>query len=157
MERKKRVVVIDDEEDLCALVKEVLEDEGSFEVTAVTEAHKAEALCAQLHPDLILLDVVMPDKNGAEIAKSLKKKEATKDIPIIIMSGLGEMVYFKQKQKWSWLPNRPIVKQRGEVIQESTAERAAEAYGVEDYISKPFEPDLLIEVIGEVLKKRGAS
>lgn len=151
MAEKKKVVVIDDEEDLCFLVKENLEATGEFEVIAVTDPLTAETVCKQHKPALVLLDVVMPTRKGSDVAKALKKDPLTKSIPIIIMSGLGEMVYFKDKAKWDWLPNRPIVRQRGEVIDEKVPRRAAEAYGVDAYISKPFATPDLVETINYLL------
>ncbi len=147
MDQKIKILVVDDERDICILLKESLELEGSFEVVATDNPFEVERLCLSYKPDLIILDVVMPKRSGTEIVLSLKKNEVFGKIPIIIMSGLGEMVYIKKKNKWCWLPNRPVVHERGEICQERTSEKAAQAYGVEDYIEKPFDPDTLIEKI----------
>ncbi|MFH1767661.1 MAG: response regulator [Candidatus Omnitrophota bacterium] len=151
MEGKIKIVVIDDERDICLLIKENLEITGRFAVITTSSPLEAEQLCQQEQPDLILMDVVMPNRKGSDIVESLKKDPGTKRIPIIIMSGLGEMVYFKDKDKWSWLPNMPIVKERGEIIHEFNPNIAAQAYGVRAYIDKPFGAKRLIELIDEVL------
>jgi len=151
---KKRILVIDDEEDLCFLIKENLEQTGKFDVITLSNALEAERTVEIEMPDLVLLDVVMPGKKGSDIATALKNNPVTQRIPIIIMSGLGEMVYYKNLKRWKWLPNRPIVFKRGEVIHESLPEHAAEAYGVDDYIAKPFSTGQLLGLISGVLKSR---
>ena len=158
MNNKKKIVVIDDEKDLCELIKDNLENEeqGKFQVITVNDETKAEETCLGEKPDLILLDVVMPKIKGSEIAKSLKENPQTKNIPIIIMSGLGEMVYFKRKDKWQWLPNRPVVKNRGKIIEEKIPSRAATAYGVEGYIEKPFSIEVLIDIITDILQNKSS-
>jgi len=153
MADKVRIVMIDDEPELCLLVKSNLEDTGEFEVTTTSDPLTAENLCLQQKPDLILLDNVMPGKKGEEIAKSLKKNPETKRIPIIVVSGKGEMIYDKKKKQFQWQPSNPMAKQRGKIIDEKSPERAAAAYGVEDYISKPFTTELLVEVIKGVLER----
>jgi CheY-like chemotaxis protein len=152
---KKKVIVIDDEKDLCLLIKDSLELQGKIEVTIVNDATSAEEVIRELKPDLILLDIVMPKRKGSDIAKALKKDPTTRKIPIIILSGLGEMVYFKEKGKgkWEWLPNQDIVLERGEVIKEYTEGRAAKAYGVEGYLEKPFWTETLVQVVNETLAR----
>ncbi len=151
--QKKKVLVIDDEEDLCLLIKENLEASGQFEVYTNCDPVKAEELCATVSPDVILLDVVMPNRKGGEVAQAVRGNPATHKIPIVIMSGLGEMVYMKKRDEWKWLPNRPIVQERGDVIKEHNPEKAAEAYGVEDYITKPFVTKTLIEVLKGAIER----
>ncbi len=150
---KIKVVMIDDEIDLCELVKANLEETGQFEVVVTNKAPAAEEVVLQEKPDIVLLDNVMPERKGQDIAKALKQKEETAKIPIIVVSGKGEMVYNKKRDQFQWLPANPMAKQRGEIIDERNPEKAAQAYGVEDYISKPFTTDLLITVIRDVLKK----
>lgn len=152
MEPAMKVVVIDDEADICSLVKEGLEQTGRFVVVTATDPFDGERKCKEEKPNVILLDVVMPKKKGQDVVEFLKKDPETKNIPIVIMSGLGEMVYFKQKNQWRWLPNRLIVQQRGDVAQKILPTRAAEAYGVEGYLGKPFNTTSLIEALETTLK-----
>ena len=154
MAEKKKIVMVDDEVDLCMLVKSNLEETGEFDVTTISDPQEAVAVCRKEKPDLVLLDIVMPKIKGTEIVKSLKGFEETKKIPIIVISGLGEIVYFKKQGKWKWLPNRPVVINRGEVIHERDSEKAATAYGVESYITKPFTTEGLLEVVRDVLRSR---
>ncbi len=153
MADKKKILMIDDESDLCYLVKTNLEETGRFIVETTTDPDLAVSLGRQISPDVILLDIVMPKVNGLEVANSLKKDPDTVQIPIIAISGLGEMVYLRKKDKWSWLPNRPVALNRGELAQERDPQRAAAIYGVDGYIAKPFKTEVLIKVIEEALKK----
>lgn len=153
MAGKKKIVMIDDEADLCLLIKSNLEEMGDFEVVTTTNPKEAEALCLREKPDLVLLDIVMPDIQGTEIVKALKSSPETAGIPIIVISGLGEIVYFRKKGTWKWLPNRPVVLNRGQIVREKDSERAAKIYGVEGYITKPFTTESLLQVIRDVLRR----
>ena len=154
MPEKIKIVMIDDEEDLCQLVKANLEDKGEFQVVTLTNPDQAEDFIRQQNPDLILLDNVMPKRKGSDIVKVLKKDVTTKRIPIIMVSGKGEMVYNKKKSEFKWVPNNPLVRDRGQLPDVKGAEALSQAYGVDDYISKPFTTDILVEVIQDVLKRR---
>lgn len=153
MADKIKVVMIDDEEDLCLMVKDNLEDTGEFEVATCSNPAQAVDFVAAQAPALILLDVVMPNVKGPEILEALKKNEDTKRIPIIMVSGKGEMVYNKKKHDFKWVPNSQIVQERGELPDLKGAEALAEAYGAQDYVSKPFATEMLVEVIKDVLQR----
>lgn len=147
----KKILVVDDEQDLCSMVKKSLERTGEYQVVATSQPEEVLGLCQAEKPDLLLLDIVMPNLKGTEIIKALREKPETKRLLIVVTSGLGEMVYFDKKEEWKWLPNRPVVQERGEVIKERSAERAAAAYGVDDFLAKPFSPETLRNVVKEVL------
>ena len=153
MSDKVKVLMIDDEKDLCIMTKENLEAKADFDVVTTSDAQNAMNLIAEEKPDVILLDIVMPAVKGPEIIAGLKKNAETKKIPIIVVSGKGEMVFNKRKDEFKWVPNSDIVKNRGDVPEAKGAEALAEAYGVDDYVAKPFTTDLLIEVINEVIKR----
>jgi response regulator RpfG family c-di-GMP phosphodiesterase len=63
------------------------------------------------------------------------------------------MVYNAKKDDYTWKPHTDLVKSRGEIPDVKRAEAFAEAYGVQDYVSKPFAIDLLINVIDDVMVK----
>ena len=153
MADKTKIVMIDDEEDLCLMVKANLEDMGEFEVATTTKPLEAENFVNQEKPDLILLDVVMPERQGSEVVEALKKNPETQGIPIIMVSGKGEMVYNRKKDDFKWMPNSKVVQCRGDIPDVKGAEALSGAYGVDDYVSKPFTTDLLVEVINEVLSR----
>ena len=154
MADKIKVAMIDDEQELCLLVKGNLEDTGEFDVITSNDPQGAEDFIRREKPDLILLDNVMPKRLGSDIAKKLKKDDETRRIPIIMVSGKGEMVYNKKREDFQWIPNNPITKERGKLPDVKGSEALSEAYGVDDYVSKPFATGILVEVIKEVLSRR---
>ena len=83
-----RILVADDESDIRNLTKIILENNG-YQVSLATNGVEALQKAQDELPDLILLDVVMPDKSGWEVCKILKSKGKTKHIPIIISTVLS--------------------------------------------------------------------
>ncbi len=155
MAEKMKIVMIDDEKDLCLMVKDNLEDQGKFEVATTTDPTQARDLCLQEKPDIILLDIVMPKLEGTQVIRLLREDAQLKDTPIIVLSGLGEMAYSKRGNRWSWQPNQPLVRQRSEnVIKERSTDVAAEKYDVEAYLHKPFSTESLVETLQRVFKEQ---
>lgn len=153
MSDKKKVVVIDDEPDLCRMLKKNLEATGEFEVVTTSDPKQAESVISQALPDVVLLDIVMPTLKGTDIVAALKKNDVLKKIPIIVISGKGEMIYHEKKNEFKWEPNNPLAKGHGALPDAKSAEALAQAYGVTDYISKPFTNALLLEVVNDVIAK----
>jgi len=81
------ILVVDDEPDIRTLVKEILEDEG-YEVSVAEDAAGARAARRQRRPDLILLDIWMPDTDGITLLKEWSDSSAT-EVPVVMMSGHG--------------------------------------------------------------------
>lgn len=90
----KKVLAIDDELDTLTFYSEVLEDHG---FTPVTAANGVEGLkkAREEKPDLILLDIMMPKKDGTRTYKELKSDPDLKDIPVIVITGISEQVDYK--------------------------------------------------------------
>jgi len=153
MAEKKKILIIDDEPDFCFLVKTNLEDTEEFEVVTSNNPEMAEDVIRNENPDLIILDNVMPKRQGSELVKDLKKNPDIHGIPIIMVSGRGEMVYIKGKDQFKWLPNSPVLKDRKDIVEGKNPETLSKAYGVDDYVAKPFSTEILIQVIHEVLEK----
>lgn len=84
---KKKILIIDDEEYFCKLVKITLELRGEFEVSIAMNG-PAGLIAAQKKPDLILLDIRMTGMDGIEVLKRLKKDENTMSIPVIMLSAV---------------------------------------------------------------------
>lgn len=84
----KRIVVVDDEPDFCFFLKKNLEATGAYEVSVCMEAAQAVSQVRTLKPDLVLLDILMPGRSGAEIAEELKHDAATKTIPVIFLTAV---------------------------------------------------------------------
>ena len=81
------ILIVDDEPDICALVKEILEDEG-FDVSVAENAEEARRARRARRPDLILLDIWMPDTDGISLLKEWAGNSGL-DNPVIMMSGHG--------------------------------------------------------------------
>ena len=82
------ILVVDDEESILKVVKYALAEEG-FEVHTATDAETAEALYAEVSPDLVILDVMLPGKSGLDIARDLR---ARSDVPIVMLSARADEV-----------------------------------------------------------------
>ena len=83
------LLIVDDDAEVRNLLEILLQEQGYRTLTAST-GEQALALVAQQPPDLILLDAMMPDTNGYQVARQLKASASTANIPIIMLSGLGE-------------------------------------------------------------------
>jgi two-component system, sensor histidine kinase and response regulator len=88
MAERSKILVIDDEEDFCEFVKWSLEKTGRFDVLVSTDGPSGIALAQTEVPELILLDIKMPQMNGAEVADHLLHSDDTRDIPIAFITGL---------------------------------------------------------------------
>jgi CheY-like chemotaxis protein len=121
---KKKVMVVDDEEDFLRITRLNLEEK--YEVKTLSNAKNIAFEVYAFHPDVILLDLLMPNIGGMEACEILNKDPLGKAIPIIILSAL-----------------------------EKDADKL-KAYkaGVVDYLVKPFEKNDLIEKIEKVLRFR---
>ena len=85
---KKKILIIDDEEKFTKYVKLNLEFKGKYEVRVENKgSHGLEAAKA-FKPDLILLDVMMPDMDGSEVAAQLKEEESCKNIPVVFLTAI---------------------------------------------------------------------
>lgn len=83
----KKILVVDDEEELLGLIDKSLSAEG-YEVTTTTTAEDAVKKARALTPDLILIDIVLPDMEGPEAVRILSEDPLTENIPAIFLSGI---------------------------------------------------------------------
>jgi DNA-binding response OmpR family regulator len=88
---KKYVLIVDDDPDLVETVCMMLEDKG-YEVGKAYDGVEGEEAIKERHPDLLVLDVMMPRKDGYELCSELKANSATRDIPVILLTAVGEAV-----------------------------------------------------------------
>ncbi len=84
--KTKKILVVDDEEDMAYFLKANLELEGEYEVITVTKGKDAFRTAAKHMPDLIMLDIKMPQVDGIQVLKKLKESPKTLRIPVIILS-----------------------------------------------------------------------
>jgi CheY-like chemotaxis protein len=87
----KTVLVVDDEPDAIDFVKEVLEEEGYNVITASDGAGGLSAIRSE-KPDLVFLDVQMPEMDGFQVFQEMKKDDALRAIPVIMLTGIREKV-----------------------------------------------------------------
>jgi len=118
----KTVLIADDEESLRTLVETTLEAPG-LRVLHAADGQQAVELARREHPDLILLDWMMPGKTGIEVAQVLRSQPATADIAILMLTGRGQ-----EKDR-----------QRGLAL------------GIGAYLVKPFSPLQLLECVRRAL------
>ena len=89
-EKKVRVLVIDDERGFCYFARKNLQDSGPFEVLIATDPKEGLLLAQREKPDLILLDVMMPQMDGFELLDRLKKNLDTATIPVLMLTAVGD-------------------------------------------------------------------
>lgn len=89
MERKKKILAVDDEKAIVRLVQVNLEREG-YEVVTAYDGREALEKVESERPDLIVLDVMMPYMDGFEVLQNLKKNPETRDIPVIMLTAKAQ-------------------------------------------------------------------
>lgn len=88
MVEKKRILLIDDEEDYCFFMSRNLEATGEFSVMIANEGKEGINIARREHPDLILLDIILPGISGTDVASVLLNDPQTKRIPIIFLTAV---------------------------------------------------------------------
>lgn len=92
MNKKKSVLIVEDDQFISKAFKETFEAEG-FVVKVAFNGEEALSILRKFMPDIILLDLVMPVKNGFEVLKDVKRQDRLSKIPIIVATNLGEEQY----------------------------------------------------------------
>ena len=123
--KQARLLLVDDEPGIRTAVQAYLQDEG-FEVTTAVDGEEGWLKAQQMFPDLVISDVMMPRCDGYELLKRLREDERLGGTPVIFLTAKGMTVDRTQ----GYLA------------------------GVDDYISKPFDPDELIARVGNVVKRQ---
>jgi len=88
MLEKKRILLVDDEKDYCYFMSRNLEATSEFSVIIAHEGQEGINLARKEHPDLILLDIVLPGISGTDVASALLKDPLTSRIPIIFLTAV---------------------------------------------------------------------
>jgi CheY-like chemotaxis protein len=88
MTSKKRILAVDDENDVLLILKTALKDE--YDVSTATNGPDALVLASEQMPDLIILDMMMPDMDGFEVLDNLKADPKTAQIPVIFLTGVSD-------------------------------------------------------------------
>ncbi|HWX37899.1 MAG TPA: response regulator [Candidatus Sulfotelmatobacter sp.] len=114
----KKILIVDDSVGMVRMIQSVLEKEG-YKAIGISDPSQVEKTIDSEAPSLILLDVVMPERNGFQVCRALKNSQAYKSIPVIVVSGKST----PSDRYW------------------------AEQQGANGYVAKPFDPaELLREV-----------
>ena len=85
---KKKILIIDDEENFCNLVKKNVEKTNEFEVYTATNGDDGIKLIKEVKPDLILLDIIMPGLDGGDVVSLIRSDESIKNTPIVFLTSL---------------------------------------------------------------------
>jgi CheY-like chemotaxis protein len=144
-------VVIEDEPYLCVLIKEILEATGEFAVMFANDGVTGMELCLAEAPDVVLLDYILPQNRGDQVAKFLKANNRTAKIPVVLMSALTEGIYLDEMEIWQWLSHRPVMNSPDGNMNvpkwERMPEEIVDKFGVAAFIPKPFSKEILLEVL----------
>jgi CheY-like chemotaxis protein len=89
MPSAKRILIVDDEQDIRTYLSTLLEDQG-FETVLAKDGEEAMRQVQSVSPDLITLDISMPEKSGVKFFREMKSDDRWKKIPIIIVTGVSE-------------------------------------------------------------------
>jgi excisionase family DNA binding protein len=87
---KRKILLVDDDMELVELMTKVLEEDGRFEVRAAHTGFDAGMMVKEYHPDLIVLDVMLPDINGKEVCHRVRSDSSLEDVRILCISGMIE-------------------------------------------------------------------
>ncbi len=88
-DKKEKILIIEDDQFLLKIYSNKLRAEG-FEVSQAAEGNEGLRKVTDEKPDLIILDLILPGKNGFDILAEIKTNDETKDIPVLILSNLGQ-------------------------------------------------------------------
>ncbi len=86
----RKVLIADDEEAVRALVEATLANDGTIKMYAAEDGQQALDVAREIVPDVIFLDVMMPKLNGFEVCQALKSDPATRDIKVVMLTGLAQ-------------------------------------------------------------------
>lgn len=114
---KRKVLVVDDDQELVELITDVLEKDGRFEVRVANNGFDAGMMVKEYRPDLIVLDLMLPDINGREVCQRVRSDPTLEGVKIICISGMVEEDKIDELK----------------------------AAGADEFLHKPFETDELIE------------
>ena len=124
----KRILIVDDDPDLVEAVSMLLEAEGMTPIAAYGGI-EGLAKAKSEGPDLIVLDVMMPDKDGYAVARELAKDETLSGIPVIMLTAVVDHI---GSTHYSHADGKDLV--------------------ADDYFQKPVDPEALVERIGELVR-----
>jgi CheY-like chemotaxis protein len=117
----KTLLIVDDEDGVRSLVRMTLESEN-YQILEATEGAEAIAMVRKHRPDLVLLDVMLPDRSGIEVCRTLKSDAGTSDTTVVMLTAKAQSVDLEE----------------------------AEAAGADGYFTKPFSPVALMQRVERI-------
>ncbi len=87
---RRRALIVDDDEELVELIRDVFDADGRFDVRVANNGFDAGKLVKEYNPDIIVLDVMLPDINGKEVCQRVRSDSTLDDVRIICISGMVE-------------------------------------------------------------------
>ena len=123
--RPTTVLIADDDLEILNLTRSLMRRRG-FEVLEASDGDEAMRQLLENHPDLVILDVMMPGQSGWEVCRSIRETESLKNTGVIMLTGVGHRMN----------------------------EMTSPLYGADGYLDKPFEFEDLDNLVSEVLEKR---
>jgi excisionase family DNA binding protein len=126
---KRKVLVVDDDEDLVELIVDQLVRDGRFDVRSVNNGFGAGMQIKEFRPDLVVLDVMLPDINGIEVCRLVRGDKTMDDVRIICISGMVEPERIQQLKD----------------------------AGANDFVKKPFDVEALVDRVCQLLDVESAT
>ena len=121
---KKRILLVDDDLAILKVLQQSLKDQ--FELTVAPTTYDVESLINHVEPDLVILDIVLPDGNGTDLCASLRQRPEFNSLAILLLSGIGE----------------------------SQVAAAAIRSGADGYITKPFDIDVVRNTAAHLMQSK---
>ena len=122
----KKILCVEDEPEMIDLIRLILARKG-FDVHGAAGGLEGIKMIREMHPDLVLLDLMMPDMDGWEVYQQMKADSATRDIPVIVVTAKAQNI--------------------DKVLGLHIAK-------VDDYIAKPFSPQELMDSVDKVFSRK---
>ena len=116
---KRKILIVDDDEELVELIVDVLDRDGRFETRSVNNGFDAGMMVKEYRPDILVLDVMLPDINGKDVCQKIRSDSLLDDVRIICISGMVEQDKI------------------GDLLEA----------GANSFLQKPFEVDQLVDMV----------
>lgn len=142
----KRVLVVDDDENTRRFLSVALKANG-YEAVTAEDGDDGYTKVQESKPDLILLDVMMPKKTGFVLFKQLRRKEEFKDIPVIMLTAVAEVLEEDETQAEGETFERPFDSLRDSLRKAIAKMRDEGLVKPEVFIDKPIDPEKLIQEV----------
>jgi two-component system phosphate regulon response regulator PhoB len=130
-ENKKKILIVDDEMDVRIYVGTLFETSG-YEPIAARNGSEGLQKAKEISPDLIILDVMMPKAGGVSMYRGLKADQQLRDIPVIMLTGVGEKSFSHYLKMLKFKTTDPIPQPNA-------------------YLEKPLDHERLLELVREII------